>query len=419
VTYDDPVPIQKFDSDGNILMEFGTGRDSDGQLIRPGGVAVDASGNVYVSGSVYGDYGEKHHIQKFDSAGNLLTQWGTWGTGDGQFDRPSGITIDSSGNVYVVDSWNHRIQKFRQNGTIVTPGIKGDVNEDGKVGSDDALLALRISAHLVEPSDYQQWAADVNENGEVRADDVILILRIAAGLAAPSVDAVAENNRHITVTLAEAYGVAGKSIKVPIEIDNIDCLGGGDISIGYDPEVLRAVQVSSDSDLLMASNLSDPGTLHIAFANSDGLNGKTLATIEFSIIVDDTSPLTFRKVDLYTPGAIPLLSRGIDQKFISWAIPPDHSELLQNFPNPFNPDTWIPYRLAEGREVTIRIYTASGNLVQQLDLGYKPAGLYVNKDRAAYWNGTNSSGEEVASGLYYYSIQAGDFHAVRKLTVLR
>ena len=133
----------------------------------------------------------------------------------------------------------------------------------------------------------------------------------------------------------------------------------------------------------------------------------------------DTSPLTFRKVDLYTPGAIPLLSRGIDQKFISWAIPPDHSELLQNFPNPFNPDTWIPYRLAEGREVTIRIYTASGNLVQQLDLGYKPAGLYVNKDRAAYWNGTNSSGEEVASGLYYYSIQAGDFHAVRKLTVLR
>jgi flagellar hook assembly protein FlgD len=93
--------------------------------------------------------------------------------------------------------------------------------------------------------------------------------------------------------------------------------------------------------------------------------------------------------------------------------------LLQNFPNPFNPETWIPYQIKEASEVKIRIYSAAGELVRELDLGSKLAGVYVTHDRAAYWDGRNASGEEVASGIYFYSIRAGDFAAVRKLTVLK
>ena len=75
--------------------------------------------------------------------------------------------------------------------------------------------------------------------------------------------------------------------------------------------------------------------------------------------------------------------------------------------------------MREASDVTIRIYSMRGELVRELELGYKAAGLYVNQDRAAHWDGMNRVGMEVASGIYFYTIHAGDFVDVRKLTVLR
>lgn len=95
------------------------------------------------------------------------------------------------------------------------------------------------------------------------------------------------------------------------------------------------------------------------------------------------------------------------------------TELLQNFPNPFNPDTWIPYQLSEGAEVTIRIYTSTGQLVRTLDLGQKPSGAYLSKHKAAYWDGRNEKGEFVASGVYFYVLKVGSFTQTRKMTVVR
>ena len=92
--------------------------------------------------------------------------------------------------------------------------------------------------------------------------------------------------------------------------------------------------------------------------------------------------------------------------------------LFQNYPNPFNPDTWIPYQLADSTNVTIHIYTIDGRLVKALNLGHKQAGYYTKKQNAVYWDGTNEGGEKVASGVYYYSIQAGDSLAVRKLILM-
>ena len=95
-------------------------------------------------------------------------------------------------------------------------------------------------------------------------------------------------------------------------------------------------------------------------------------------------------------------------------------QLAQNYPNPFNPETWIPYRLSEGANVSIKIHSASGQLVRTLDLGYKAAGLYSNKAEAAHWDGTNENGEYAASGVYFYSIQAGSkLAATRKMLVLK
>ena len=91
--------------------------------------------------------------------------------------------------------------------------------------------------------------------------------------------------------------------------------------------------------------------------------------------------------------------------------------LLANYPNPFNPETWIPYQLAEPAEVSVSIYSVDGKLVRTLELGQVPAGTYQSRSRAAYWDGRNAQGESVASGVYFYTLQAGDFSATRKMVI--
>lgn len=99
--------------------------------------------------------------------------------------------------------------------------------------------------------------------------------------------------------------------------------------------------------------------------------------------------------------------------------PPERDALFQNRPNPFNPETWIPYQLKESAQVTIRIYDAKGNLVRMIDLGHRAAGFYTDRARAAYWDGRNDSGERVSSGIYFYQIQAGDYSETKKMVIAK
>jgi len=102
---------------------------------------------------------------------------------------------------------------------------------------------------------------------------------------------------------------------------------------------------------------------------------------------------------------------------IYYTLQPKVTLLLQNYPNPFNPETWIPYQLAEDADVFIMIYTLTGQLVRAMKLGHKPAGFYLHRDKAAYWDGKNQLGEPVASGVYAYAIQAGYHIAIKKMVV--
>ena len=95
------------------------------------------------------------------------------------------------------------------------------------------------------------------------------------------------------------------------------------------------------------------------------------------------------------------------------------TDLFTNYPNPFNPETWIPYQLAEAAEVTVRIYAATGHLVRTLELGYRAPGIYKQRGEAAYWDGKNELGEPAASGIYFYTFTAGDFTATRKMLIVR
>ena len=95
------------------------------------------------------------------------------------------------------------------------------------------------------------------------------------------------------------------------------------------------------------------------------------------------------------------------------------TKLLSNYPNPFNPETWIPYQLAEAADVSVKIYDISGRLVRTISVGFKPIGYYLTQERAAYWDGRNEIGESVSSGVYFFHFVAGDFSATQQIVILK
>ena len=98
---------------------------------------------------------------------------------------------------------------------------------------------------------------------------------------------------------------------------------------------------------------------------------------------------------------------------------PAETELLRNYPNPFNPETWIPYRLAEDAFVTLTIYDLSGRVVRTLDVGHRIAAVYESRSKAIHWDGRNGLGERVASGIYFYTLTAKDFSITRRMVILK
>ena len=105
-------------------------------------------------------------------------------------------------------------------------------------------------------------------------------------------------------------------------------------------------------------------------------------------------------------------------ELVAYEIPAE-TELLNNYPNPFNPETWIPYRLAEDAFVTLTIYDQSGRVVHVLDVGHRIAAVYESRSKAIYWDGRNRFGEQVASGVYFYLLTGGDFSATRRMVMLK
>ena len=98
---------------------------------------------------------------------------------------------------------------------------------------------------------------------------------------------------------------------------------------------------------------------------------------------------------------------------------PTETELLANYPNPFNPETWIPYRLAQDAFVTLTIYDVNGRIIRTLDVGHQIAAVYESRSKAIHWDGKNRLGESVTSGIYFYALTAGDYSATRKMVILK
>ena len=139
-------------------------------------------------------------------------------------------------------------------------------------------------------------------------------------------------------------------------------------------------------------------------------------TIELRVIGPggnaESQPVTYKVTPQHLANAVLSVNLdGIGQ--------PTQNQLLQNYPNPFNPETWIPYQLFEDSQVSVSIYDTTGQLVRTLSLGFQSAGFYNSRERAAYWDGRNNTGEQVASGVYFYSLNTPDFSSTRKMLILK
>ncbi|MDE0015482.1 MAG: leucine-rich repeat domain-containing protein [Candidatus Poribacteria bacterium] len=186
--------------------------------------------------------------------------------------------------------------------------------------------------------------------------------------------------------------------------------------------------------VLVSSQLGQTGRTE-ADVNGDGaVNIQDLALVAGALGDAAAAPSAFRATATALPARatveqwladayrLPRLDARLERG-VAWlerllaALVPAETALLTNYPNPFNPETWIPYELAEPAEVMLRIYAVDGTLVRRLVLGHRAAGIYRSKSRAAYWDGRNAQGEKVASGLYFYTFSAGDFEATRKMLI--
>ena len=160
--------------------------------------------------------------------------------------------------------------------------------------------------------------------------------------------------------------------------------------------------------ILVAQHMGEStGTASPSMLVMDGIDGLDPAVIQIWIEraqLEDDGSIAFREGIAYLHSLLALLL-------------PKETALLPNYPNPFNPETWIPYQLAEPTEVILHIYAVNGELVRTLALGQMPAGIYQSRNRAAHWNGKNRVGESVASGIYFYTLTAGDFTATRKMLI--
>ena len=108
-----------------------------------------------------------------------------------------------------------------------------------------------------------------------------------------------------------------------------------------------------------------------------------------------------------------------EYRIVLQPIKPKVTQLLQNYPNPFNPETWIPFELNQDSDVSLTIYDTAGRLVRHLDLGFQPAGTYLQRDRAIYWDGRTQSAEQVASGTYFYTLKTAGYVSTQKMIILK
>ena len=306
-------------------------------------------------------------LQRANLDGSGIQQIKTFASG-----VPSSLAIDASDNKIYWTRSTGKIQRSNLGGKFTTDIVAGLMGPGsialGTAAADETPVVRqtpttpRTPTTPTTPTTYSKY--DINRDGAV-------------------------NNRD-TKLVAGAFGQSGAAITNP----RTDVDGSGEV----DATDLILVIANLDDDVAAPAIDIDLKAMDLDF-------DRVQEQVEMLLSSGDRSHAAQRGL-LYL------------QHLLANARP-DATVLLVNYPNPFNPETWIPYHLASSTDVKIRIYDARGTLVRELTLGHQSAGYYTSRSRAAYWDGQNAFGERVASGIYFYQLQADELSPLRKMVILK
>ena len=281
---------------------------------------------------------------------------------------------------------------FFQSGRIdnaagkITGLIAGRISEGGVSGT-GSLLQVRLKAKSEGETELalQNFLFGSDTEESIPAGPLEIRITVEERLLTGDV------NRDGVVNILDLIRVARQLGKSVPSDSPVDINGDGTVNIFDLTLVAQGIGKTTDAAApTVATGSVDPATIEVWIAQAR--------------LADDGS-IAFRQ------GIANL------QNLLASLIIPQETALLANYPNPFNPETWIPYQLAVPAEVTLTIYDMNGGSVRRLEVGHQAAGTYQSRSRAAYWDGRNGRGESVASGLYFYTLRAGEFTATRKMLI--
>ena len=274
---------------------------------------------------------------------------------------PMGIAVDTARSKLYWTNSRGRVQSANLNGSKIQNVV------DGLGAPGDMVVSNSITAPAATPAKSSDTTTasnkyDVNGDGSVDSKDSdALIVAVAAGITDAKYDVNGDGKVDITDVVAVTANRSGGAASAPT------LLGNRKFS------ALEVDRLQEQIELLIATNDRSPAAM------------RTLVYLQQLIVM----------------------------------ARPEKTQLLANYPNPFNPETWIPYELATDTDVKLTIYNAQGVVIRVLHLGQQFAGYYTDRERAAYWDGRNALGEQVASGIYFYQLETDDLSSLRKMVILK
>ena len=276
---------------------------------------------------------------------------------------PMGISVDTAGSKLYWTNARGRVQRASLNGSGITNVVEG-LRSPGEIVISNSISETLAGTPLTPPSKSTTTVShaqyDVNKDGTVDNTDAGLVI-----------DALGTNNARYDVN--------------------------GDGAVNF----LDVVLVFDNRDDNVAGAPTIVGNLKLSAVQIDVIEEQ----IDLLIATNDRSPAAMRTL-IY-----------LQQLLVT--ARPEKTQLFANYPNPFNPETWIPYELATDTHVRLTIYNTQGVVIRTLQFGYQSAGYYTDRDRAAYWDGRNALGERVASGLYFYQLETDAMSLLRKMVILK
>ncbi len=380
------------------------------------------------------------HVEGLDTIGDLKEAIG------------SGVL-----NAIVYDSgaWNARADDMEITaglGILLVMSEEASVTFEGQPwGGGTATLSLGVGSNLVGLGVNDSRVTNVSDIISLFPANTIASITVSTGDAAAPFAAItsagATGDGPVMGDAAYLISVAGTSAPAPVALigtgwSNGDAATAPIALAGYNVDGQTAVLdvsgavvdeitgLASEGFRVKVKNLSTKASLtkvtsaeiaegyNMTFVDLKVGNAARIGDV-LEISADSPNPLVGVKpvrhvvtVDDVKNGLVIL------ENLIAYEIPAE-TALLRNYPNPFNPETWIPYHLSEDADVSLTIYDVNGALVRTIDVGHQIAAKYDTRSKAVYWDGRNQFGEQVASGIYFYSLSAGDFSATRKMVILK